>query len=324
MSTSTAFAAEPSIATGTTIGVILSQRIYAGLLEDGRLSGELKVFPATPLPDPEDEDDDMSLVELPTESIVEAICDSVLSLAKSHEAELAAIGVAIPGLVRNGVIDEAPNFPQLKGANLESRLEGALAERGIKTRVCIVNDADAMAAGLASTHGKLDSHIRVWTLGTGIGYGVYPFMKGVWEAGHTVVTLDDRENYCGCGGRGHLEGIMGQRAMRLRFLDMEPEEVFEAANRKSDPDPRCLEFKKLWHKALAAATSNALHVSGPGKFFVTGFNTRFLDTNMLRHYIGEMVKMSSLQSYSLEVVDDDQSVRVIGAAVAAMQMCGAQ
>ena len=53
--------------------------------------------------------------------------------------------------------------------------------------------------------------------------------EGVWEGGHTVVTLDDKENFCGCGGRGHLEGIMGHRAMRLRFLDMEPEEVFEAA-----------------------------------------------------------------------------------------------
>ncbi|MFT3971910.1 MAG: ROK family protein [Amaricoccus sp.] len=142
-------------------------------------------------------------------------------------------------------------------------MANALADRGLHARVCIVNDADAMAAGLASTHGKLDRSIRVWTLGTGIGYGVYPFIPGVWEGGHTVVTLDDREHYCGCGGRGHLEGIMGHRAMRLRFLDMEPEEVFEAANRRKDPDPRCLEFKRLWHKALAAATSNALHVSGP-------------------------------------------------------------
>ena len=88
--------------------------------------------------------------------------------------------------------------------------------------------------------------IRVWTLGVGIGYGRYPLTEGVWEGGHTVVTLDDKENYCGCGGRGHLEGIMGHRAMRLRFLDMEPEEVFEAAK---TGDARCLEFERLWHRA---------------------------------------------------------------------------
>src|SRR5437660_470046 len=76
---------------------------------------------------------------------------------------------------------------------------------------------------------KLGHMIRVWTIGVGIGHGRYPFAPGVWEGGHTVVTLEDKETYCGCGGRGHLEGIMGYRAMRLRFLDMEPEEVFETA-----------------------------------------------------------------------------------------------
>jgi hypothetical protein len=109
---------------------------------------------------------------------------------------------------------------------------------------------------------------------------------------------------------------MGHRAMRLRFLDMEPEEVFEAANRKK-PDPRCLEFKRMWHKALAAATATSIHFRGAGRFFLTGYNMRFLDLNMLKDYLHQMVKMSPLQSYMLEVVDDDETTRVIGAAVAA-------
>ncbi|HEX3926526.1 MAG TPA: hypothetical protein VHW65_00895, partial [Gemmatimonadales bacterium] len=140
---------------------------------------------------------------------------------------------------------------------------------------------------------------------------------GVWEGGHTVVTLDDKENFCGCGGRGHLEGIMGHRAMRLRFLDMEPEEVFEAANRRSGADPRCVEFKHLWHKALAAATASAIHQSGARKFYITGYNVRFLELKLFKDYLHQMVKMSPLQNYSVEVVDDDQTTRVLGAAVAA-------
>ncbi|MFT3971909.1 MAG: hypothetical protein QM699_00055 [Amaricoccus sp.] len=79
MSTPTVLAQGPpspaGSAAGVAIGVILNQRIYAGVLENGKLSGELTVFPATPLP--EDADDDMSLVEMHTEAIVEAICDSV-------------------------------------------------------------------------------------------------------------------------------------------------------------------------------------------------------------------------------------------------------
>jgi glucokinase len=219
-------------------------------------------------------------------------------------------------------VEEAPNLPQLKGARIQELIATKLTSQGIKAPVCIVNDADAMAAGLASIHAKLDNFIRVWTLGTGIGYGVYPYYDGVWEGGHSVVSLDDKENYCGCGGRGHLEGIMGHRAMRLRFLDMEPEEVFEAANRRKDPDPRCLEFKHLWHKALAAATATSIHFRGAGRFFLTGYNIRFLDMNMLKDYLHQMVKMSPLQSYMLEVVDDEEATRVIGAAVAAEQAAG--
>lgn len=111
---------------------------------------------------------------------------------------------------------------------------------------------------------------------------------------------------------------MGHRSMRLRFLDMEPEEVFETARKGGDQ--RCNDFRHLWHKALAAATATSIHQAGAGKFYLTGYNMRFLEMNLLKDYLHQMVKMSPLQSYSLEVVDDDEATRVIGAAVAAAQM----
>jgi len=302
-----------------TVGVRLAERLYAGLIVDHKLSGELLSTPPASIT--MDAEDDNSMVEMPAEEVIDSICKLVLQAAKGHESSIQAVGVAVPGLIRSGVVEEAPNLPQLKGARVQTRLTEALAANGITAQVNVINDADADAAGLASKHGKLDSFIRVWTLGTGIGYGVYPFSDGVWEGGHSVISLDDKENFCGCGGRGHLEGIMGHRSMRLRFLDMEPEEVFEAANR-AQPDPRCLEFKKLWHKALAAATATSIHFRGAGKFYLTGYNVRFLDMNMLKDYLHQMVKMSPLQSYALEAVEDDQTVRVVGAAVAAEQAIG--
>ncbi len=140
----------------------------------------------------------------------------------------------------------------------------------------------------------------------GIGYGRYPFADGMWEGGHTVVSLDEKEKFCGCGGRGHMEGIMGHRAMRLRFLDMEPEEVFAEARKRATGEARCLDFVKLWHKALAAGTATSIHMDGAGKFFITGFNARFVDLAMLKDYLHQMVKMSPLQSYALEIVEDDR------------------
>jgi glucokinase len=295
------------------IGVTLSERISAGLVVDHKLTGALRRFP-------EDHDDDDALVEMHTDALVETICKQVV-LAADGAKDLTAVGVALPGLVKNGVVEEAPNLPQLKGARIQELLATQLRNNEIDVPVTVLNDADGMAAGLASAHGKLDSMIRVWTLGVGIGYGRYPFAAGVWEGGHTVVSMDEKERFCGCGGRGHMEGIMGHRAMRLRFLDMEPEEVFEEAKKG---DPRCLDFKRLWHKALAAASATTIHMAGPGKIFLSGFNVRFLDLPMLKDYMQQMVKMSPLQSYSLEIVQDSAELRVIGAAVSAEQAAAAK
>ena len=301
-----------------TVGVVVAQRLYAALVQNEKMVGSVLNFPeGVSSGDSEDED---QLLEHHTEALVAAICDLTLQVAGAQKDRIHAVGVALPGLIRNGVVEEAPNLPQLKGARMGEMLAQALGARGLKAPVMVSNDADAIAAGLAATHGKLDSRVRVWTLGTGIGYGCYPFREGVWEDGHTVVTLDERENYCGCGGRGHLEGIMGHRAMRLRFLDMEPEEVFEAATRRQNPVPKCVEFRELWHRALAAATASSIHVMGAGRFYFTGYNVRFLDLNLLRNYLHEMVKMSPLQAYQLDIVPEDQSTRVLGAAIAAEQV----
>ena len=213
-------------------------------------------------------------------------------------------------------IEDSPNLRQLKGAHMQDLIAEALHDGGITAPVYVFNDADVLAAGLAATHGHLDRFIRVWTLGNGIGFGVYPRREGIWEGGHVVVSLDPRERYCGCGGVGHLEGIMGQRAMRLRFLDMEPDEMFENARKR---DQRCVEFVKLWHRALAAATANSIHLAGPGKFFISGFNAKHLDLNLLHQYVHEMVKMSPLQNYVFEVAPSTDENAVIGAAVSAAQ-----
>jgi glucokinase len=291
-----------------TIGVVLSSRISTGLVVDHGLIDQVRRFP-------EEQDEPDALVEMHTDALAEAISNQIAAVANGA-TDIVAVGMALPGLVKNGVVEESPNLPQLKGARIQEMLANHVRGHGLEVPVTVMNDADAMAAGLASAHGKLDSMIRVWTLGVGIGYGRYPFSPGVWEGGHSVVSLDEKERFCGCGGRGHMEGIMGHRAMRLRFLDMEPEEVFAAAKAG---DRRCMDFKRLWHKALAAASATSIHMAGPGKFFLSGFNVGFVDLPMLKDYMQQMVKMSPLQSYSFEVVEDSPEIRVIGAAVCAEQ-----
>lgn len=293
---------------GRCIGVVVSEHIALGVVENGRVSDDILIYPP-------DSDASEEIRAMPADELVRVQADEIKALAEGEPVE--AIGLAYPGIVRCGVIEDSPNLQQLKGFPIEQAMRAALASRGIDAKITVSNDADVVASGIASAHGKLDQLVRVWTLGNGIGFGRYPAADGVWEGGHMVVSLDPNERFCGCGGIGHLESIMGHRAMRLRFLDMEPEEVFAAA--KKGEDPRCAEFAILWHRALAAATATSIHMSGPGKFYISGPNARFLNLAFLNRCIQEMVKMSPLQGYVFEIVPKSDEIAVLGAVVNAQR-----
>ena len=279
------------------IGVFASESIAVGLVDGHQLVGPALIAPG--------------LQGLHRDEIAGHIFQHVQEVCEAAGVALAsigALGVGIPGIIRGGIVEESPNIPQLKGLNLEC----ALKEVGLKASVLVLNDADAMAAGVAATRGQMEKLIRVWTLGFGIGFGRYPRAEGVWEGGHGVVTLDPKEQFCGCGGQGHLEGIMGYRAMRMRFLDLEPEEVF--ANAKTG-DARCMAFVKLWHRALAAATATTVQQAGPGRFYISGINAKHIELGLLSQYLHDMVKMSPLQGSVFEVIATTEDTAIVGAAV---------
>jgi glucokinase len=286
------------------VGVALTDRLAVGVVEDNRLAGPVRRFP-------EEGDGFDTFQGMPAEEIVAHIRIQVEQVLETTACDV--IGLGAPGVIRGGVIEDSPNLQQMKGMNIQHSLGEGLRR---KLPVVVSNDADVVAAGIAATRGQLDSLTRVWTLGNGIGFGRYPQGEGIWEGGHSVVSLDPKETYCGCGGVGHLEGIMGHRAMRLRFLDMEPDEVFAAAK---EGVQRCAEFVKLWHRALAAGTATNIHMDGPGRFFITGPNAKYLDVNLLHVFMQEMVKMSPLQGYVFEVVPGGEEIAIIGAAVNALR-----
>jgi predicted NBD/HSP70 family sugar kinase len=288
---------------GQTIGVLATRQVAVGVVEDNALIGPIRVFP-------EEADNPDTLRTMTGDEIAELIGEQVLQIA--GERQIDSVGVGFPGVIRNGVVEESPNLQQIKGFAFAAALCGVLGRGGLKASVLILNDADAIAAGVAATRGHLEKLIRIWYLGDGVGFGRYPQAEGVWEGGHMVVSLDPKENYCGCGGAGHLEGIMGHRAMRLRFLDMEPEEVFAAAR---EGDVRCSTFVKRWHRALAAASASSIHLDGPGKFFIMGPNAQYVDLGLVAQYLHEMVKMTPLQGSLFETITSSHDLAIIGAAV---------
>lgn len=288
---------------GLTIGALVTEHIAVSLIESHQIVGPIHKFPeAGSVSD--------ALEGMPAEEIVQRIAREIELAVQGQLVQ--AIGVGFPGISRNGLIEESPNLKQAKGLKLNESLTALLNQKGISAPVHVLNDADALAAGVAATRGELDRLVRVWFLGVGIGLGRYPQSNSIGEGGHFVVTLDPKENLCGCGGIGHLEGMMGHRAMRLRFLDLEPEEVFEEADAG---DQRCSDFVKLWHRALAAATATNIHMDGPGRFYISGPNAKFVQMGLLDRYVQDMVKMSPLQGSTFEAVPTSDETALIGAAV---------
>jgi glucokinase len=287
---------------GRAIGVLATRHIWVGMVEGTKL-GEVRMYP-------EPGQEHLDLKSLPVDEILARVRTNIAEVRKG--ATVDSVGAGFPGIVRNGIIEESPNLGQLKGLDIGAQLCAALRADGLNVPVTVMNDADALAAGIAATEGVLEKLIRVWYLGDGIGFGRYPQGEGAWEAGHMVVTLDPKERFCGCGGMGHLEGIMGNRAMRLRFLDMEPEEVFAAARHG---DARAAEFVNRWHRALAAGTATAVHLEGAGRFYIAGPNADFVDLNRLSMLVQDMVKMSPLQGTYFEKVPTSEDLALIGAAI---------
>jgi glucokinase len=296
---------------GQTIGVLATRQVAVGVVEDNALAGPIRRFP-------EGVENPDALRTLTGDEIAELIGAQVLMAASGRQID--SVGVGLPGVIRSGIVEESPNLQQIKGFAFATALCGVLARGGLQASVLILNDADAIAAGVAATRGHLEKLIRIWYLGDGVGFGRYPHAEGVWEGGHMVVSLDPKEHYCRCGGVGHLEGIMGHRAMRLRFLDMEPEEVFEAAR---EGDARCCAFVQLWHRALAAASASSIHLDGPGKFFIMGPNSKYVDLGLVGQYIHEMVKMTPLQGSLFEIISSSTDLAIVGAAVNARRAVGA-
>ena len=97
----------------TAIGVVITDHIAAARLEELRLAGRVLRYPADP--DPVE-----ALEAIPHSELIDILAGQIASLAGGKAGAVHAIGVAVPGFVRSGVVEESPNLPQMKGVRLGS------------------------------------------------------------------------------------------------------------------------------------------------------------------------------------------------------------
>jgi len=148
---------------------------------------------------------EVSSPSAPVRQIIRLARDLVEGL--KPKASLAAVGVAVPGLVRRNGTVWAPNLPGWERMPLGNRLK-----RVLEIPVVVESDRNAALLGecwRGAARGRCD--VIVLMIGTGIGAGIMSgghVVRGAHElsgcAGWLSVSLDGKSN---SGATGELEGL---------------------------------------------------------------------------------------------------------------------
>ncbi len=103
-------------------------------------------------------------------------------MPKLIPARSTPIGVAVPGIIREGVVEDSPNLTQIKGMRLAHDLQNELSARAITTPVHIANDADAIAAGVAPLTAALRNSLASGPSATALATAAGPMSKAFGNA----------------------------------------------------------------------------------------------------------------------------------------------
>jgi glucokinase len=156
------------------------------------------------------------------ESVIKQIIFGINILLHKNKIKINGIGIGAPGIVsiKNGTVEDPPNFPGWKKVNL-----GTVIKKEFNTKVLVENDANAAALG-EKTFGagkNTDTFVMI-TLGTGVGGGIIYNGKlfrgehgGAGEVGH--VTIDYKGEKCNCGSYGCIETYAGNAYLIRRVKE---------------------------------------------------------------------------------------------------------
>lgn len=240
--------------------------------------------------------------------------------------EAVGAGIAVPGVIRNGIVtsnnlgwQDYPLAPELENLGLPAR---------------ILNDMAAGAVGeLHFGRARGCRNVIFITVSTGIGGGiilngqVYSGANGLaGEVGHTVVDLNGL--LCGCGRRGCWEMIASGTAHRRRIreaytsgtwpnLDHEPtpSEVTDRA-RRGDRAARALVLRTA--RYLGIGVSNLANLYDPEAVIFTGGFARNTWDIIHDYLLNEVREQAFSQNIRLLLTELGDDAGVVGAAAQAL------
>ncbi len=171
----------------------------------------------------------------------EEICDDIIFSYKKialragiNPDELTEIGIACPGIIKNGVVVSATNL-----RFTDTPLKNIMEEKsGLHCEVCNDANAVAMAEYIVADDDNIHSLVAV-TIGTGIGGGIVidgkiidGFNGAGAELGHITVEKDGKP--CPCGSKGCLETYCSASALvketKKAMIDHPDSKLWEVCN----------------------------------------------------------------------------------------------
>ena len=143
--------------------------------------------------------------------VLARMADLVRDLCEEGDCQVAAVGVAVPGLadLGRGITRFLPNLPtQWRDVAVRDHLEPKLG-----CPIYLMNDVRMATLGeLCYGHGRTANTMAFFAVGTGIGGGVVVHGKlrlgplgAAGELGHQTILPDGPQ--CGCGNLGCLETL---------------------------------------------------------------------------------------------------------------------
>lgn len=214
------------------------------------------------------------------EAVLGDMVSAIIRLREKYgTAELAGIGVGVPGFIRikEGYITGNNNLPYLENFPVRDELS-----RRIGARVILENDANAAALGetwIGAGRGVED--LVLLTLGTGIGGGIVScgrIVRGhvgmAGELGH--ITVNATGNPCGCGSQGCLEKHASATAVTAmaEMLHLGPEltsrQVFELAQQPGEEGDKAREIWRVVGEALGIALATLVNAFNFPLYLLSG------------------------------------------------------
>lgn len=293
-----------------------------------------------------------SSVSLPTEAhrgqehglarMAETIRLAITSASMS-EADIAAVGVATPGLMDldAGVILDPPNLRPWRNVPVRDSVH-----RAFRKPTAFQNDANAAALGEHwAGAGRGVASLVFFTLGTGVGGGIVLDGKVLegrhsagGELGHQRIELT-RPRPCGCGRSGCLEAYASATAVVKRAHEalnedggrsslhgllkahgeLTARDVFTAAEAGDELAGRLVEETALY---LAVGAVNAMHTIDPDMVVFGGGMTAAGEPFLgrIRHHVREQAFAGLADKVQVRFAQLGTDAGLIGAAGCARQL----